>query len=88
MNNPHDNGKNNEPRDEFEYDAISADRLCEAAEAILAAVATLAEDGAGNTPPAEILGSPMQPACLSDFTREEVVEAAAFLHRLGVLADD
>lgn len=84
-----DNSKDNERREEFEFDSISADRLCEAAEAILHAVATLAEDGSAHPiAPTEILGSPVQPACLSDFTREEVVEAAAFLHRLGVLADD
>lgn len=83
-----DNSNNNYDNDhDFEYDDISADRLCQAAEAILSAVAMLAEDGIAKPAP-EILGSPVQPACLSDFTREEVVEAAAFLHRLGILADD
>lgn len=72
---------------DYEYEEISADRLCQAAEAILSAVAMLAEDGISKPAP-EILGSPVQPACLSDFTREEVVEAAAFLHRLGILSDD
>jgi hypothetical protein len=78
----------NPDHDDYEdFDDISADRLCQAAEAILHAVATLAEDGIARPAP-EILGSPVQPACLSDFTRAEVVEAAAFLHRLGVLTDD
>jgi len=74
---------------EYEFEAVSADRLCEAAEAILYVMATMGDpDLNQGFEPAELLGSAAQPACLSDFTREEVVEAAAFLHRLGVLNDD
>ncbi len=73
---------------DHEYDAISADRLCEASEAVLLAMATLNADGlAHDLKPGEVLGSQYQPACLKEFTREEIVEAAAFLRRLGVLDD-
>jgi len=72
-----------------EFESISADRLCEAAQAILHVIATMGyPDLNEGFEPAELLGAANQPACLSDFTREEVVEAAAFLHRLGVLNDD
>lgn len=85
-----DNERNYEQEDsEYEFDSISADRLCEAAEAVLLAMATLSADGITHgLSPAELLGSQYQPACLKDFTREEIVEAAAFLRRLGALADD
>jgi hypothetical protein len=74
---------------EHDFEFISADRLCEAAEAILHVMATMGDpDLNASFEPVELLGSAAQPACLSDFTREEVVEAAAFLHRLGVLSDD
>lgn len=69
-----------------EPESLSAERLMDAAEAVLLAVAEVAELCSGHyVEPTEILGSSFQPECLCDFTREEIVEATAFLHRLGVL---
>ncbi|GAB4386439.1 MAG: hypothetical protein Kow0022_15420 [Phycisphaerales bacterium] len=67
---------------------LSDERLMDAADAVLSAVAEVAELWEGQyVEPTDILGSPFQPKCLCDFTREEVAEATAFLHRLGVLPD-
>ncbi|RMH09811.1 MAG: hypothetical protein D6695_12490 [Planctomycetota bacterium] len=72
-----------------DYERLSAERLIDAAEAVLLAVAEVAELSSGHyVDPMEMLGSSFQPECLCDFTREEIVEATAFLHRLGVLNHD
>lgn len=72
-----------------ESESLSAERLMDAAEAVLLAVAEVAELSSGHyVDPREILGSAFQPECLCDFTREEIVEASAFLHRLGMLPNE
>lgn len=69
-----------------ESESLSAARLMDAAEAVLLAVAEVSELSNGQyIDPVEILGSSYQPEVLCDFTREEVVEATAFLHRMGML---
>lgn len=69
-----------------ESESLSAARLMDAAEAVLLAVAEVSALTSGHyVDPLEILGSAFQPECLCDFTREEVVEATAFLHRMGML---
>ncbi|MCL4222322.1 MAG: hypothetical protein KJZ65_13235 [Phycisphaerales bacterium] len=69
-----------------ESESLSAARLMDAAEAVLLAVAEVSALTSGRfLDPLEILGSEFQPECLCDFTREEVVEATAFLHRMGML---
>ncbi|MBX3323578.1 MAG: hypothetical protein KF757_11370 [Phycisphaeraceae bacterium] len=71
---------NNQP------EPISAERLIEAAEAILLAVTEIAETASGRyVEPTELLGSELQPQILCDFTREEVSQATVFLHRMGML---
>ena len=58
------------------------------AEAILLAVTEVAETSSGRyIEPTELLGSDMQPKILCDFTREEITQATAFLHRMGMLPD-
>ncbi len=65
---------------------ISSQRLFEASEAILLAVVEVAEKIHGAWPyPPSLLGTPMQPRCLDDFTRWEIEEATSFLVRLGIL---
>jgi hypothetical protein len=73
---------------------LSADRLCAASAAVLRAVKEITDErgqGAksGRTPvapyPPDLMGSTAQPACLSDFTKYEVIEATAFLIRMGFL---
>ena len=63
---------------------IPAERLIEAADAIFRARDEL---GTELLPalPADLLGSPDQPECLCDFTRDEISEATLFLARLGLL---
>lgn len=65
---------------------MTPDRLCDAAEAVMLAVAEVAEqtDGGWVYPPA-LMGSDQQPQCLSDFTRWEVEQATDFLIRLGMV---
>ena len=72
---------NNEPREE-----LSADRLCEAAEAALrAAHENAAFTGAPAQYPLDLMGTPVQPECLAPFTRFEIEQACEFLVRLGEL---
>jgi hypothetical protein len=63
---------------------IDADRLCQAAEAALAAAAQIWEQPGGRWPyPADLMGRPDQPECLRGFTRWEMERASEFLVRLG-----
>ncbi len=67
-------------------DRIDPQRLCDAAEAVLAALVEVADHFEGAWPwPPDLMGTPMQPACLAEYSREEVDEATMFLVRLGVL---
>lgn len=68
-----------------ESESLSAARLMDAAEAVLLAVAEISELTSRYINPVEIMGSEFQPEYLCDFTRDEVVEATAFLHRMGML---
>lgn len=60
-------------------------RLFEASEAVLAAVAEVCAARGSCPYPPELLGDPIPPAVFNTFTREELEEATAFLVRLGVL---
>lgn len=65
---------------------LSAERLCDAASAALAAAVEAAEHRGGVWPyPADLMGAPDQPACLSGFTRYEIEQASEFLVRLGMI---
>lgn len=65
---------------------MSPERLCEAAEAALHAAVEVAQHTGGRWPyPADLMGGPMQPSCLAEFTRFEIDEACRFLVRLGMI---
>ncbi len=73
---------NNDPTNS----SLPIDRLWEAADACIAAVKDVAEyTGGKRLSPMEILGSPLQPAVLAQFTRYEIEEATKFLERMGAL---
>lgn len=65
---------------------IDPDRLLQAAEAALMAAEDVAEYTGGPRPyPLDLMGAPLQPDCLTEFTRDEIQEACEFLVRLGEL---
>lgn len=65
---------------------IDADRLIQAAEAVMAAVTETASRNGGRCPhPAELVGTDSEPQELWEYSRDEVAEATAFLVRLGYL---
>lgn len=65
---------------------IPWERLFEAAEASITAALEVAYQTGGPTPwPPDLMGSPLQPECLADFTRAEIEQACAFLVRLGFM---
>ena len=72
------------------YQQIDADRLCDAATAVMRAVRelmaanVLGKQAAVPYPP-DLMGGLQQPGCLADFSRHEVEEATLFLIRLGML---
>jgi len=67
-------------------ESMSAERLCEAAEAALRAAADVAEYTGGPWPyPADLMGSPLQPDILASFTKWEIEQASEFLVRMGVI---
>jgi hypothetical protein len=67
-------------------DEIPIDRLLEAAAAALEAAKDVADYTGSNSPyPLDLMGSPMQPACLAPFTRWEIEQACDFLVRMGFL---
>ncbi len=72
-----------------EFDKLDPTRLLEIAEIALQAAAEVADyTGAEERPyPADLMGSPLQPDSLAEFTRFEVEQASEFLWRLGEVAD-
>jgi hypothetical protein len=65
---------------------LDPDRLVAAAEAALRAAVDVAEYTGGPWPyPADLMGSPLQPEFLSEFTRWEIEQACEFLVRLGAI---
>ena len=67
-------------------ESMSAERLCEAAEAALRAAADVAEYTGGPWPyPADLMGSPLQPDFLAPFTKWEMEQASEFLVRMGAI---
>jgi hypothetical protein len=67
-------------------DKLDPERLVEAAEAALKAAVENSEQTGGPWPyPVDLMGSPMQPECLTQFTKFEIQEACQFLVRLGIL---
>jgi hypothetical protein len=64
---------------------VDADRLFEAAEAVILALTELAARGSPTLGLNDVVGTPAEPKCLWDYTREEVQEATAFLWRMGFL---
>ena len=73
-------------QDNQSHEHLSADRLIEAAEAAMAAMKENAEfTGGAGAYPLDLLGSPVQPACLAPFTRYEIEQACEFLVRMGEL---
>lgn len=73
-------------RDNESNEQLSPERLFEAAEAALAAVKENAEfTGGAGAYPLDLMGTPVQPACLAPFTRYEIEQACEFLVRMGAL---
>jgi hypothetical protein len=65
---------------------IDPDRLWQAAEASISAALDVARYTGGPMPyPVDLMGSPLQPDCLSEFTRHEIEEACEFLIRMGFM---
>jgi hypothetical protein len=71
---------------------LSADRLCETADAVVHAIREMIDDAGSkggsvrHVPyPPSLMGTAAQPACLARFTPFEVEESTAFLIRLGLL---
>ena len=66
------------------YDMLPADRLCDAADAILVSIADL-----GNHPlsafPSKLMGHELQPEAFGHFTLTEIEAAEGFLSRCGML---
>ena len=71
-----------------EYDRLDPTRLVEVAEIALEAAIEVAEyTGASERPyPLDLMGSPLQPDSLAEFTRFEIEQASEFLRRLGEVA--
>ena len=69
-----------------QHEQINPQRLVDAAEAALKAAVEVAEIAGGPWPyPADLMGSPLQPGYLAEFTRWEMEEASAFLARMGLI---
>ncbi len=67
---------------------LDHDRLLDAADAVLKAVAEVAQELNGcYVHPPRLMGSIIQPECLGDFSLGEVEDATVFLVRLGILPD-
>jgi hypothetical protein len=65
---------------------IDPERLCDAAEAALKAVAEVSERNGGRwIYPLDIMSNPLRPACLKGFTTEEIDQASRFLVRMGII---
>jgi hypothetical protein len=69
-----------------EFDQITPERLLEVAEIALKAAREVAAYTGGPVPsPADLLGTPLQPDALAQFTRYEIEQASLFLVRMGML---
>ncbi|MBL8963669.1 MAG: hypothetical protein KF787_05675 [Phycisphaeraceae bacterium] len=78
--NPGRSENNPESRPENQIDAL---RLMEAVDAAYAAAEEIAQyTGQPRPYPADLMGGPMQPACLAPFTLFEIEEASRFLRRM------
>jgi hypothetical protein len=67
-------------------DQIEPERLCDAAEAALHAVVDVAQHNGGRwIYPADLMSSPVHPACLKGYTRSEIEQASLFLVRMGII---
>jgi hypothetical protein len=64
---------------------LSPERLVDAAEAALAVVDVAEHTGGQWVYPADLMGSPLQPDSLKEFTRYEIEQASEFLVRLGII---
>lgn len=60
-------------------------RLIAASDAVIQALQETQNEQGQASHPLSLLGSPAQPACLTEFTRPEIEQATDFLVRLGVL---
>lgn len=69
------------------YDSIAPERLADIAEIVLDAARDVQDYTGAPTPPypASLMGSPLQPDILSQFTLYEVEQASEFLVRLGLI---
>jgi predicted Zn-dependent protease len=66
---------------------LDPQRLMQAVEAALHAAKDVQEHTGGPLPyPADLMGSPLQPDMLAEFTKFEIEEASEFLVRLGEIA--
>jgi len=68
-------------------ETIDADRLIEAADAVLAGVKEIIAKTGAYHPPCMLMGTDKQPEGLWAFTREEVVQGTLFLGRMGMLPE-
>ena len=67
-------------------DQVDPVRLMQAVDAIIEALEEYKIETRGGTmAPTELLGSPMQPKALCDYTRWEIEQASAFMTRMGLL---
>lgn len=64
---------------------ITPDRLVDAADALLKAIAEATAEGVMPANAAGLMGTPAQPACLVEYTKFEIEQAAEFLARLDML---
>lgn len=63
---------------------LDPQRLMQAAEAALHAARDVQEHTGGPLPyPADLMGSPLQPDMLAEFTKFEIEQASEFLVRMG-----
>lgn len=78
---------NNNDHNQFNNEYfIEPMRLVDAADAVGVAIAQVADATTGRCPyPPAMLDMPDHPACLDEFTTEDLEEATAFLCRLGYL---
>jgi hypothetical protein len=77
---------NKESSGESFGEEMSPERLVDAAEAALKAVVDVAEHTQGKWMyPADLMGSPLQPEILKEFTLHEIEQASEFLVRLGII---
>lgn len=65
---------------------MKPERLCDAAEAALRAMVEVSQrTGGGWVYPSDLMSRPVHPACLDEFTPEEIEQASRFLVRMGII---